>query len=215
MTRPAGEPAQPAFKKPQSAEPKWCSASQVGVFTGIPSNPGPDGCNLGRRTRGEHAFVKNSSIRMLWMASGVGLLTISSLVQVGEPPAPRTPGEGEAKALSKDVPSCTATSLSSSVGGAAWQVNENRHSVTLSWNASVANSTSKLEAIQGYSVYRSLASRTYTENNRINSSPLPGTACVDSDVQPGETYFYAVRAVTVSGVKSDFSKEAKAKIPSP
>jgi hypothetical protein len=150
------------------------------------------------------------------MASGGGLLTISNVVQVGEPPALRTPSQEEAKAVSKaqDVPPCTATSMSPSAGDAAPQVNSNPHSVTLSWNASVAKSTSKLDAIQGYYVYRSLASQTYTENNRINSSPLPGTACVDTDVHPGETYFYAVKAA-VSGAKSDFSKEAKARIPLP
>jgi hypothetical protein len=156
-------------------------------------------------------------MKMLWMAPGVGLLTISSLVQVGEPPALRTPRQGETKAVSKaqDVPSCTATSMSPSARDAVTQANENAHSVTLSWNASVAKSASKLDAIEGYYVYRSLASQTYTENNRINSLPLPGTTCVDTDVQPGEIYYYSVKAVAVSGAKSDFSKEAKAKIPLP
>ena len=156
--------------------------------------------------------MKYSSIKILWMASGVGLLTISSLVLVSERPAPRTSGQAEAKAVSMapDVPSCNSLA-----GEAAPHFNGNSHSVTLSWNASVAKSASKLDVIQGYYVYRSRTSQTYTENDRINSSPLPGTTCVDTEVEPGETYFYSVKAATVGGGKSDFSKEAKAKVPFP
>ena len=156
--------------------------------------------------------MKHSFIKILWMAPGVGFLTISSLVQVSERTAPRTSGQAEAKVVSMapDVPSCNL-----SLGEAAAHVSDNPHSVTLSWNASVAKSTSKLDVIQGYYIYRSRTSQTYTENDRINSSPLPGTTCVDTDVEPGETYFYSVKAVTVGGGKSDFSKEAKAKVPFP
>jgi len=160
--------------------------------------------------------MRISSTKIVGIASGVVVLTISVIAQVnGQPQKP--PGQGEVKAVSQtqNVPPCNATSMGSSAGGSATKANENPHSVTLSWNASVAKSASKLDAVEGYYVYRSLASQTYTENNRINSSPLPGTTCVDTDVQPGEIYYYAVKAVAVGGAKSDFSKEAKAKIPLP
>ena len=63
--------------------------------------------------------------------------------------------------------------------------------------------------------YRSLTSKKYDESNRINSEPLQGTECVDTAVGPRGTYFYVVRAVSRSGVKSDPSNEATATIPPP
>jgi hypothetical protein len=87
--------------------------------------------------------------------------------------------------------------------------------VTLSWKTSVPQSSSKQDAILGYNVYRSLKSNKYNVTNRINEKPLPGTQCIDTDVEPRKTYFYVVKAVAASGKESDPTTQVTAKIPFP
>jgi len=91
---------------------------------------------------------------------------------------------------------------------------EEGRSVTLSWKASIPGSGSPKDAIEGYYIYRSLASHTYTQNDRLNSSLLSGIRCVDTSVKPHTTYFYSVQAVSEDGEPSAFSKEIKVKVPS-
>ena len=68
----------------------------------------------------------------------------------------------------------------------------NKHTVTLSWNASVSLSTF-LEDGDGYNLYRfNPADRSCT---KINESPIRNTFTKDESVEPGQTYFYAARAV--------------------
>ena len=153
---------------------------------------------------------------MLVVVGVFGSLAISSIAQVGGQ-RPHAPTQGEAKAvpLAQDVPPCASTSSSSSAGHVPAKVNPSAHSVTLSWKASVPRSSSQQDAIQGYYVYRSLTSNSYDDSKRINSKPLPGTECIDTAVEPSGKYFYVVRAVAGSGVKSDPSNEATAVIPFP
>jgi hypothetical protein len=87
--------------------------------------------------------------------------------------------------------------------------------VTLSWNATVPASNSSRDAIKGYHVYRSQTPHTYGASNRISDSPLPGTRCVDTNVEPGKTYFYVVKTVTEGGKQSGSSIEIKAVVPFP
>ena len=143
-------------------------------------------------------------------------LTISGVAQVGVQP-PHAPIEGTATTVppAQDLPPCTSALSSSSAGRAPSQVNPRAHSVTLSWKASVPQSSSKPDAIQGYNVYRSLKSNNYNDHNRINSKPVAGTQCVDMAVEPRNIYFYVVKAVAVSGRESGSSNEARAPIPFP
>jgi hypothetical protein len=68
----------------------------------------------------------------------------------------------------------------------------NKHTVTLSWNASVSLSTPPAEG-DGYNLYRfNPADRSCT---KINESPIRNTSTKDESVEPGQTYFYAARAV--------------------
>jgi len=86
------------------------------------------------------------------------------------------------------------------------------HSVTLSWTASAPVSTSPHDAVVGYFVYRSMRSHD-RKAKAINSLPAPDTTCVDRRVKSGKTYYYAVRAVSASGVVSRSSKEIKVHVP--
>jgi hypothetical protein len=87
--------------------------------------------------------------------------------------------------------------------------------VTLSWNAAVPATTSPLDAIKGYYVYRSFTSHRYRERDRISNSVVPGTRCIDTNVEPRKTYFYVVKAVTAGGKQSKSSLEIRAAVPFP
>jgi hypothetical protein len=88
------------------------------------------------------------------------------------------------------------------------------HSVRLTWNA-IAAVSHATDAIHGYLVYRSLASRTYAESDRMNKALLQGTGCIDTTVEAGKTYYYLVKAVTRAGKQSAASIEIKAVVPFP
>lgn len=79
-----------------------------------------------------------------------------------------------------------------------------RHSVSLSWKASTTAGVS-------YNVYR----RGRLGMVRINSTPLTATSCVDTTVQPGETYYYTTKAVTANGAESLPSNEVRVTVPEP
>src|SRR5271157_322194 len=85
------------------------------------------------------------------------------------------------------------------------------HSVRLSWNASVPASNSAGDAIQGYNVYRRKPGKKY---ERINTSLIRGTSCVDYLVKTGQIYYYETRAVSANGAVSKPSPEVRAVIPS-
>jgi fibronectin type 3 domain-containing protein len=77
-------------------------------------------------------------------------------------------------------------------------------SASLTWSASTSS------GVAGYDVYRStVAGGPYT---KITSS-VSGTTFSDSTVQPGTVYYYAVTAVSTSGVESTYSNEVVATIP--
>jgi fibronectin type 3 domain-containing protein len=79
-----------------------------------------------------------------------------------------------------------------------------QHSVNLSWKASAS-------AVVGYNVYRRGTSGVV----RLNLEPVPGTSYVDRTVQPGQSYFYVIKAVNAKGRESTASNEIRADIPSP
>jgi|SRR5271155_1134852 len=110
------------------------------------------------------------------------------------------------------VPSCTG---SSTPGQARSDPDHPHHSVTLSWNAAVPSSNLAGDAIKGYYVYRSVSSQSYSESNRVSKSPVRGTRCVDTAVEPRTTYFYVVKALTEGGAQSGYSMEIRAVVPFP
>ena len=71
-----------------------------------------------------------------------------------------------------------------------------RSGVNLSWKASPS-------AIVGYNVYRRGTSGVV----KLNSEPVTGTSYVDRTVQPGQTYFYLIKAVNAKGTESTASGE--------
>jgi len=79
-----------------------------------------------------------------------------------------------------------------------------QHTVTLKWNASTT-------AGVRYNVYR----RGISGTAKVNPSPLTETICVDSAVQPGQTYYYVAKAVNANGTESVASNEVRVTIPSP
>jgi len=144
----------------------------------------------------------------------VVLLPIICLGQVGNKTTP-TPGTEATKAPPGDIQQCNGASSRAAGGHAPSQGTLHPHSVTLSWNAAVPASNSPRDAVKGYYVYRSFASHTYAEGNRISGSLVRGTQCVDTTVDPQKTYFYVVKAVTEGGEQSGSSIEIKAVVPSP
>jgi fibronectin type 3 domain-containing protein len=80
------------------------------------------------------------------------------------------------------------------------------HYVSLAWNASTSS-------VVGYNVYRS--SQSTGPFTKLNPQPQSGLTYTDSNVQAGNTYYYAVTAVDSNSVESNFSNEASAAVPSP
>ncbi len=160
--------------------------------------------------------MRRSSSRIAAVFTVIVCLTLNGMGQVKNKDT-QTPSPGSAKAqpLPPDIPLCNETAIGSSAGQTPSQVNPHPHSVTLSWNAAIPVSHSPQDAIKGYYVYRSLTSHTYAESDRISPSPLKGTKCVDTTVEPHKTYFYVVKAVAEGGAQSGASSEIKAAVPFP
>ena len=91
------------------------------------------------------------------------------------------------------------------------------HKVILSWNASPGSPDAETNAV-GYCLYRSKKHKAAKQNplcvecERINSVPVPDTACVDDIVEDDAHYYYVVAAISTKGRISSASNEAEAKI---
>lgn len=66
--------------------------------------------------------------------------------------------------------------------------------------------------IRGYHVYRAQASSQF---QRVTSQPIPETRFTDLSVSAGQSYRYAVTAVSSSGLESGFSNQVESYIPLP
>jgi fibronectin type 3 domain-containing protein len=78
------------------------------------------------------------------------------------------------------------------------------HSVALSWSPSTSQ-------VIGYNAYYSMQSGgPYT---KMTGSPVATPSYTDSNVQPGQTYFFVVTSVNSSNVESSYSGEASALVP--
>jgi len=86
------------------------------------------------------------------------------------------------------------------------------NSVSLSWNPGVPAPKSARDAIIGCIVYRSTKPHD-KDAKPINVTLIAGTTFLDSDVEPGETYYDVTRAVTASHALSGPSNEAREEIP--
>jgi hypothetical protein len=91
-------------------------------------------------------------------------------------------------------------------------VTVNKHSVKLSWAASVPASKLARDAVVGYNIYRSTKSHDHNAK-RINAAVCVGTIYTDPEVEAGKTYFYVTRGVTAKGVESGPSNEIKVVMP--
>jgi hypothetical protein len=78
------------------------------------------------------------------------------------------------------------------------------HSVTLSWNSSSS-------VLAGYNVY--VSSSSSGPYSLLNSSPVPTTNYVDSNVQSGDTYYFRITSVSTSYQESAPSTTVQATIP--
>jgi fibronectin type 3 domain-containing protein len=81
------------------------------------------------------------------------------------------------------------------------------HEVDLSWNAPTSSPTS----VVGYYVYRATSGS--SSYQQLTSSIVTTTTYVDSNVQSGQSFDYAVRSVDASGATSVPSNIANAVIP--
>jgi len=95
-----------------------------------------------------------------------------------------------------------ASTASESVTGSG--VSAVQHSVNLNWNPSTSQ-------VSGYNVYRaSAASGPYA---KLNSSPDPSTAFMDSTVASAHTYYYVTTAVSSTGMESSYSNQVQVAVP--
>ena len=101
--------------------------------------------------------------------------------------------------------SSNATGSPTSVGVAGTGVASTGHSVVLNWLASTSSNVS------GYNVYR--ATGLAGAYSKLTAAPVTALKYTDATVVTGETYVYAVTAVTSSGVESPHSTPATAIIP--
>jgi hypothetical protein len=95
----------------------------------------------------------------------------------------------------------SSNGTTSAAGGAG----QNKHAVTLTWNASSS-------PVVGYNVYRStVKGRDYA---KINAALVTeGLSYKDETVESGKTYYYVTRAVDAKGNESKNSTEVVAKVP--
>jgi hypothetical protein len=93
----------------------------------------------------------------------------------------------------------------SGMSSAAAAANQQKHSVTLTWNASTS-------AVVGYNVYRSTVSgHGYV---KINAALVRDQLSYkDENVKSGKTYYYVTRAVDVKGNESGDSGEIVVRVP--
>jgi Abnormal spindle-like microcephaly-assoc'd, ASPM-SPD-2-Hydin/Fibronectin type III domain len=78
------------------------------------------------------------------------------------------------------------------------------HSVALSWNASSS-------AVAGYNVY--VSSSSGGPYSLVNTSPVPSTNYVDTNVQAGATYHFYITSVSSSYQESSPSASVQASVP--
>jgi hypothetical protein len=78
------------------------------------------------------------------------------------------------------------------------------HSVALSWNASSSS-------VAGYNVY--VSSSSAGPYSLLNSSPVPSTSYVDTNVLSGDTYYFRITSVSSSYQESAPSGTVQATIP--
>jgi fibronectin type 3 domain-containing protein len=76
--------------------------------------------------------------------------------------------------------------------------------VALSWNSSTS-------AVAGYNVY--VGSSSAGPYSLLNSSPVPSTSYVDSNVQSGNTYYFRITSVSSSSQESVPSATVQAVVP--
>lgn len=86
------------------------------------------------------------------------------------------------------------------------------HRVILSWKAS-APPNAKHGAAVGYCIYRGEGRRDPSPK-LVNSTPFPGTRCMDDWVENSGKYTYVVRAISVRRAESDPSNVISVVIPS-
>ena len=82
-----------------------------------------------------------------------------------------------------------------------------QHSVSLGWNTSTSS------GVAGYNIYRATAST--GPFTRVNSALDATPYDTDSTVTAGQTYYYAVTAVSTTGSESGYSNQAQVTIPTP
>jgi hypothetical protein len=161
----------------------------------------------------KNASTSARSLRIMLAAAGVAASLVIGGVAQASGQSPPAPSQGGAKVVAmQDTPPCASSSSPNALHDPS-KVSQSVHAVKLSWNPSIPRSNAQPDAIKGYYVYRNLTSNKYNDSNRMNSVPLVATSCVDTAVSYPLKYFYVVRAVAVSGMKSDPSNEVKAAIP--
>jgi Abnormal spindle-like microcephaly-assoc'd, ASPM-SPD-2-Hydin len=165
--------------------------------------------------------VGTTETRMLELSADGGSVTVSSVSssssQFAVPDArfPLTVAAGKSVSLtvaftpkSSGNPSATLTFSSNAADSPTYSGLTGTATlpiVSLSWIASTS------PEVTGYNIYRKTSSD--PSYARINSRLDPDTNFTDTNVIPGETYYYATTAVNTKGKESDYSNHVEVVVP--
>ncbi len=105
----------------------------------------------------------------------------------------------------------TASSTSTPPPASTPSANSTQGSVTLAWVAPTDNTNgSNLTDLSSFKIYYGTTSNQYTQNITV-SSPSVLSRVIDA-LTVGQTYFFAVTAVSSAGIESAYSPEVSATI---
>lgn len=170
---------------------------------------------LNSPTRGVRARTPAFAFALVLILAGA-LLTAYTSCRVAQSPVPSP----QSSTASRHPPTPPSPSSNSSLvcpmlGSAMVQESlpaTAGHRVILSWKAS-APPNAKHGAAVGYCIYRGEGRRDPLPK-LVNSTPFPGTRCMDDWVENNGKYTYVVRAISVRRVESDPSNVISVVIPS-
>ena len=202
------------FMNPRNSVLAWVPLSGTGTSSGQLSLS-PTSASFGNVTVGSSAsrsgtltaagasvtITSASSSSSEFSLSGISLpKTISAGQSVSYSVAFTPQSSGTASATLSFA--STASTATESLTGSG--VSATQHSVSLNWSPSTSQVT-------GYNVYRaSAASGPYS---KLNSSPDPNTAFMDSTVASSHTYYYVTTAVSSTGMESGYSNQVQVAVP--
>ncbi|MGE5483626.1 MAG: stalk domain-containing protein [Ignavibacteriales bacterium] len=178
------------------------STYYAGTIEVVPSENGAFNRRINPRPAGDSGVVKIVAKQMSRPAAYAYVTITESQGQIpSQEPTSESPGQTPPQQPASESPQM----LGILDGG----VRSDAQSITVSW---LPPDPVSGKALLGYYVYRSMTLGGTSTAGRIHDFPITETTFVDSSVNAGKTYFYAVRAVYADGSLSALSDEVAASL---